>query len=228
MKNFVKRICLALLLSCVVVVATGRPAAAGTLVTVNFAGTGSGAYTGQSLSGWFEYDQSLHGSSGVFSFPDSLTHGISYSINGGSPLKATGHPSDPFTIWTNQGSNTTFTLQAVDPPASGSTAKTTVTLVLPTNTVLSTSTLPLCSAFLMTPPLPPNNSFKLTVNGATTYSGTITSITSCGQTGAPAVETPPQIVYVTTATCPVYACPPRPDCCLTRLFSRCFVRARCW
>jgi hypothetical protein len=225
MTNLAIRPCLAMFLCGVLFGAAGPPAAAGTLVTVNFSGAGTGAYTGQSLSGWFQYDQSLHGTSGEFNFPDSLTHGLSYSINGGSPITATQRPCDPFTIYTNQGSNKTFTLKAVDPPASGSTPLTNVKLILPTNTVLSTITLPLCSAFLMTPPLPGGNSF--TLSGGTTFTGVITAITSCSQTGAPAAVPAAQFIYV-TVSCPVYACPPRPACCLSRLFSRCSIRARCW
>jgi hypothetical protein len=226
MTNFTIRPCLALLLCGALFGTAGPPAAAGTIVTVNFSGAGTGAYAGQSLSGWFQYDQSLRGTSGEFNFPDTLTHGISYSINGGSPITATQHTCDPFAIYTNQGSNKTFTLKAVDPPAVGPTPLTNVVLILPTNTVLSTSTLPYCSPFLMTPPLPIGNSF--TLSGGTTFTGKITSIDSCTQTGAPALAAPVQVVYVTTAYSPVYACPPRPACCLSRLFSRCSVRARCW
>jgi hypothetical protein len=226
MKDFAIRPRLVLLLSCVLLVAASRPSAAGTIVTVHFTGKGTGDYANQTLSGWFEYDQSLRGTSGQFNFPDTLTHGISYTINGGSAVTATGHSSDPFTIYTNQGNNKTFTIEAVDPPAVGSTPKTNVKLILPTNTVLLTSTLPLCSAFLMTPPLPANNSF--TLSGGNSFTGVITAITSCTQTGAPAVTPVSSIVYVTTVCCPMYTCPPRQVCCLSRLFSQFSVRARCW
>jgi hypothetical protein len=226
MTKFEVRFWLALFLFGTLIGAAGSPVAADTLVTVNFTGQGTGAYAGKTLSGSFQYDQSLRGTSGEFKFQSSgLTHEICYSINGASQICAKQGQCDPFTIFTNQGSNKTFTLNAVDPPASGSTPKTNVVLILPTNTVLSTSTLPLCSTFSMTSPLPSGNSF--TLSGGTTFTGTITSISSCTQTGARAAAAPVQAVYVTAAYFPVYACPPRPQCSLSQLFSRCTVRA-CW
>jgi hypothetical protein len=78
----------------------------------------------------------------------------------------------------------------------------------------------------MIPPLPSGNSF--TLSGGTSFSGVINSITSCSQTGAPATPPPVQVFCVTQTYCPVYACPPRRACCLSRLFSRCFGGARCW
>jgi len=212
------------LLTFVLIVAANRPAA-GSLVTVNFSGTGSGAYTGTTFTGAFSYDQSLKSTNGEFKFKDTgLPHGVVYRIGLGTPQPAQNDQCDPFMITTTSGA---FTLQAVDPKTP---TLTYVRIVVPSSG-LSPTDLPGCSIFPSTAPA--YSMFTLTVSGMTTYSGTISSFTRC--TG-PAILLPapvcPAPYYVYTCTyptpSPVYACPPRQACFLTRLFARRSHRSSCW
>jgi hypothetical protein len=96
---------------------------------------------------------------------------------------------------------------------------------------LSLTDLPGCSIFPTTAPA--NTKFTLKVNGTTTFQGTISTFTSCHGPTTPFVVSfcpPPCSTYTCTyaVPCPVYACPPRQACFLTRLFARRSRRSSCW
>jgi hypothetical protein len=214
------------LLMIVLIAAANRPAA-GSIVTANFSGSGSGGYSGMSFVGAFDYDQSLTSTNGVFNFQNTgFNHGVVYRIGTGTVQSAQNSQCDPFTITTTSGA---FTLLAVDPKGPPATN---VTIVVPSSG-LSLTHLPGCSIFPTTAPA--NSTFTLRVNGAITFSGTISSFTSCtGPTTPLPAPTAPAPCYVYTYTytypapCPVYACPPRQGCFLTRLFARRCHRSSCW
>jgi len=212
----------------IVLIATANRPAAGSLVTVKFQGSGSGTTT---FVGSFNYEQSLRSTNGTFNFAGTgLGHGVAYKIGAGTLQSAPNSQSDPFTITTTSGA---FTLLAIDPRTP---TLTHFSIVMPCSG-LSPTDLPGCSIFPITAPA--NTKFTLTVNGVITYSGTISSFTSC--TG-PAFAEPaptsqaPENVHIFTypapapapAPCPVYACPPRQACFLTRLFPRRSHRGCCW
>jgi hypothetical protein len=184
-------------------------------VVVNFSGTGPGASTFQ---GYLGYTQSLHGAGGRFTFTTQF-HEIEYS---GSSLPVVPPCSGPGCSYTITTSGTTFTLVSVCPKSPA----TTVTIVLPCNMTLSATGLPPCSAFVSSPPA---NTAHFTLTGGTNYSGTITSVW-CPTAPAPAPAQPAPYVEACSPpqTCPVYACQPRPACCLTRLFARLCHRNNCW
>ncbi len=209
------------LASVLIVMAGQAPARADTLVTVEFKGTG--------FSGSVVYDQSLsgvqQGANYVFSFQGaSKTHALAYT--GTAPGTSSGLNStcEPFTI-TNSG--TTFTVTARVPQQSPPTA---VTVVLHTNVSVSSTVLPLCDSG-STSVFQQTGTFKL-VNqstGDTIFSGTISS-TTCSSRAALTlpIQTPLYTADAYAAPCPVYACPPRPACCLTRFFARLTHPRRCW
>jgi hypothetical protein len=214
-----------------VLTATANRPAAGSVVTANFTGSGTGAFAGTGFTGAFDYDQSRRSTNGVFNFAGTgLNHGVVYRIGAGTNQSAQNSQCDPFTITTTGGA---FTLLAVDPKGPPATN---VKIVVPSSG-LSLTNLPGCSVFPITAPA--GSTFTLTVNGATTFAGTISSFTSC--TGpalvvtAPAPQAPDyDHVYTDTypapspAPCPVYTCPPRQACFLTRLFPRRSHRSCCW
>lgn len=215
------------LLTILLIVAASRGGAAGTIITVTFSGTASGSSTG-TFSGAFAYDQSLPDSSPhTFNFAGSAdTHTMVYNTVPTGRKTGSSHTCEPFTITT---SNNTFILVATVPGS----PSTTVTIVVPTTVAMSATSLPGCSVF---PSTPTNSTF--TLSGGFSYTGTITTL-SCG---GPLIRRliaepsplcpPPDYVYTyaypAPAPCPVYTCPPRPACCLTRLFARRSCRISCW
>ncbi len=186
-------------------------------VTVYFNGTGPNASTFQ---GSFAYTQSLLGSGGHFSFTTQF-HEIEYSGSSISGEPSCSGTTCSFNITT---SGTTFTLVSVCPKSPA----TTVTIELPCSVTLSPTSLPSCSEFVSSPPA---NTTKFTLSGGTTYSGTINYV-SCTPPAppvhAPAQRVPYVYTYIAPEACPVYACQPRPACCLTRLFARLCHRNNCW
>jgi hypothetical protein len=227
-----------LLLSGIIVAATEPMSRAGTNVLVMFSGKSA---TGVLFSGYFEYDQSKPKASNYsFNFNGSpLTHKICYSA-GGATGTGSGPLSEPFTIVT---SNTdSFQLK--------STCQATGTSVVITfsrlNVTCTPTALPLCSSGT-TPTFPSAGTFQLT--GTTTFSGTITW-TSCTEAasviacpcppptavvighpvGGGPVYAPvqaPVYAYSAPAPAPMVVCQPRPACCLSRLFSRGYLRIGC-
>jgi hypothetical protein len=217
MKRSTTRLLPTLLLSCLMIATVEPSSEAGTLVHVSFSGSG--------FSGWFQYDQSQPhkvGSPGLFVFPGSgLDHEIDYQIGAGTVF-GNGTGCEPYTITTSGNSGKTFQLKATAPSG------TTVTITLPTSVTLSQTSLPLCAKF----PASPLAGSTFALSGGTTYTGTITAL-SCTQPPAPApapLPAPPVAYFIVAPApvCPVYVCQPRTACCLSRLFSRCSIRARCW
>ncbi len=197
----------------VVVLFGGANRADAQTVVVNFSGTGPGTSTFQ---GYLGYTQSLLGAGGKFTFTTQF-HEIEYS---GSSLPVVQPCSGPGCSYTITTSGTTFTLVSVCPKSPA----TTVTIVLPTIVTLSATALPPCSAFV-TSPQP--NTAHFTLTGGINYSGTITKVW-CNLPTAPAEAIPYVETYPPPQACPVYACEPRPACCLTRLFARLCHRRNCW
>jgi hypothetical protein len=220
MRRSMIRLLPALLLSGLMIAAVEPTSEAGTLVHVSFSGNG--------FSGWFQYDQSKPMTHlGQFVFTGSgLDHEIDYQIGGGVPVYGNDGNCEPYTITTSGNSRTTFQLVATAP------AGTTVTITLPTSVTLSLTSLPLCAEF----PSSPLAGSTFALSGGTTYTGTITAL-SCTQPPAPppAAAPSPQsalpVAYFIVSPAPaspVYVCQPGSACCLSRLFSRWSVRARCW
>jgi hypothetical protein len=223
MRRSMIRLLPAFLLSGLMIAAVEPASEAGTLVRVSFSGNG--------FSGWFQYDQSKPMTHpGQFVFTGSgLDHEIDYNIGGVTVYGNQGN-CEPYTITTSGNSRKIFQLVATAP------AGTTVTVTLPTSVTLSLTSLPFCADF----PSSPLAGSTFALSGGTTYTGTITAL-SCTEPAAlfaspqsaPPVayfSAPPVayfIVYPAPAP-PVYVCQPGPACCLSRLFSRCSVRARCW
>jgi len=230
------------LLTILLIVATNRAGAAGTVVTVFFNGTASGSSTG-TFSGAFAYDQSQPDASPfTFNFTGSAsTHTVEHRTDLTGNQTGSGSRCEPFTITT---SGNTFILVAIVPQSPA----TKVTIVVPTTVAMSAASLPDCSVF---PSSPTNSTFTLSGGSTPPFMGTITAI-SC-RPGTPVLAPPapppspppcpppspppypppsPPPCYVYTypapAPCPAYACPPRPACCLTRLFARRSHRNSCW
>jgi hypothetical protein len=218
-----------------VLIGTASQAIAGQPVTIQFSGSGQGTNgVPETFTGFFIYDQSQGGTAvmGGFSFPfqsSGLTHIVSYTITGSS--KVTYAAGAPFTITT---SGSVFQLQAVDA------GPTTVTILLPTSVPLPAGpTLPFCESNTGVPyfPTPAIVGSSLTVMnsaGVTTFTGAITSISCSPATHSlalPASQAPtstfpspqaPTSFYAYSAPVPgpVYACQPRPTCCLSGLLGR--------
>jgi hypothetical protein len=189
------------------------------LVTINFKGAG--------FSGSVAYDDSQggvqQGSNFVFKFEnEGVTHALVYNIGAGTSSGINPF-CEPFTITT---SGTTFTVTAKVPQSPA----TAVTVVLHTNVSVSSTVLPDCEAG-STPVFQQTGTFKLAnyTTGAVSFSGNITS-TSCSQRSVAVqpLSDPCEVYYTYAAPCPVYACPPRQGCCLTRLFARRLHRNCCW
>ena len=138
-----------LLLSGLMIAATGPASEAGTLIKVSFSGNG--------FSGWFQYDQSEPKTSpGLFVFTGStLNHEIQYQIGAGTPVLGTGKGCEPYKITTSGNGDKTFELIGTAPNG------TTVTIVLPTSVALSQTSLPLTAAF----PNPPLADSTFTLSG---------------------------------------------------------------
>ena len=223
------------LLTIPLIVAANRADAA--VITVTFSGTFSGSHTGN-FRGSFDYDESQ---------PDQAVHGGSKFDFSGSPLshamqctdpsnpsttpKGSGVECEPFSITISKNS---FTLVATLPQS----PSTTVTIWVPMSG-LELGKLPKCSAF---PPKAPYGTLTLSGESTPPFTrwGTITAI-SCelvlfvlpsppSPPPCPPPSPPPCYVYTypAPAPCPAYACPPRPACCLTRLFARRVHRNSCW
>jgi hypothetical protein len=222
MNNTMVRLGPTLLLSVLMIAGTAPASAAGTLVKVTFGGTG--------FSGWFEYDQSLRDSTpGTFNFQGSaLTHKICYTITSAACVPFSGTACEPYTITTNSGSDRTFELKVTAPKSPSTQA----VIVLPMGITLSQTSLPLCPSF----PSTPNSGSTFTLSGATSFTGTITTLQCSAAafvTPAPAGQAGPIAPaayyaddrYPAPAPYPVYAFQPRPACCLSsRLFCRGSVR----
>ena len=231
------------LLTILLIVAANRAGAAGTVFTVTFSGTASGSSTG-TFSGTFAYDQSLLANPDhTFQFQViQHPHMMEYTTPTGT---GTGLDSrcEPFKITTF---GNTFILRATVVPQSPApqSPATTVTIVVPTTVAMEQRSLPDCSVF---PSSPTNSTF--TLSGGITFTGTITAIRCItadiiaasasrlhlprpppSPPPCPPPSPPPCYVYTypAPAPCPAYACPPRPACCLTRLFARRSHRNSCW
>jgi hypothetical protein len=184
--------------------------------------TGSNATS--TISGSFDYWQQktmMPGHTGMFIFTGDMTHpyGVAYTITTGS-LKSSvteqgGTEINQFTIDT--AANPTTLKMFLLNTTFGST---TVTIILNTNTTLSTRNLPATSVFTTSPPT--IGTFTQKVGSTTTafnisVSGMSTAVTP--------FSAPPPIHYVSyEVPAPVPAAPcayrPRPACCLSRLFGR--------
>jgi hypothetical protein len=213
-----------LLLSGLLMGATGSRATGGTLVTVGFSGVGTGASAGQNFSGSFTYDQSLRvsGTPGRFIFTQSaLTHTLTYKLGSNPQVAGSGPGCEPYIITTSGNGGTTFQLNA-------STPGNTIVIALPIGSTLSQRVLPLANAF-PNPSALANSNF--TVTGSTPFTGTIQTLNP--QVAQPAPQAPaPCYVYVYSCpappACPVFACQPVSANCLSALFGRCFHRRSCW
>jgi len=201
----------------------GANRADATDITVTFSGTPTGSSTGD-FSGFFEYDDSHPWKSDyLFRFEGSAdTHKLSYKTVPSGMRTGSFNTCEPFTITTSGGQ---FVLKATVPNS----PSTTVTIVVP-SMGLAKDHLPGCSIFPSSPP-PPTCTF--TLSGGFNYTGTIRTMNCSGAAAALGAPCPPPCyVYTCTypapALCPAYACPPRPACCLTRLFARRSYRNSCW
>ncbi len=213
------------LLTILLIVGANRADA--TVITVTFSGTPTGSSTGN-FSGFFVYDQSQPDASPhTFIFTGSpSTHGVKYTTVPSGTQTGINVACEPLTITT---SDNTFTLVATLPKS----PSTTVTIVVPTTVAMSATSLPGCSVF---PSTPTNSTF--TLSGGFSYTGTITTLSCRGPLirrliAEPSPLCPPPdyvytYAYPAPAPCPVYTCPPRPACCLTRLFARRSGRISCW
>jgi hypothetical protein len=222
-----------LLLSGLIIAALQPASAAGTFVQI--------AFYGSNFSGCLQYDQSQpKASPHFFNFTGSpLNHEICYQVNLGAPVKRTAGGCEPYTIHTSLNSNRTFQLQATAP------ATTSVLVTIPGNIIFDANQLPFCTSGT-THVFQNAGTFTLanTTSGLVTFTGTILAVTCKQSTTAmdcpcppppigipapalPSAQAPVEpVAYPTTyaAPYPVYACEPRPACCLTRLFAR---RSRC-
>jgi hypothetical protein len=210
------------LLSLFMIVAAEPTSAGGTLAKVGFSGVNS---SGAAFSGYFEYDESLPGTSGTFNFDQSpLTHKICEVVGSGACLPFSGNQCTKYQITTSGGGKQTFQLTATV----STTPATTVVIELPMGKTLSQTALPACTDFPATPN--PNSTF--TLSGATSFSGTITALNICPPAAAvhpeltfPSPQTEPVASYpvyehAPLASFPAYVCQPRPASCLSRLFCR--------
>ena len=174
----------------------------------------SGSNATSTISGSFDYWQQkgmMPGHTGMFAFTGDMTHpyGVAYTITTGS-LKSSvteqgGTEINQFTIDTAANPTTlkTFLLSTTF-------GSTTVTIILNTNTTLSTRTLPGTSVFTASPPT--IGTFTQKVGSTTTAFAISVSGTS---TAATAFSAPPPIYYLSyeypaplpAAPC---ACQPRP------------------
>jgi hypothetical protein len=226
MTKTVVRLGSALLFSVFMMSATSRASQAGTLVQVTF--------SGPSVSGYFEYDQSLLGSEGVFAFKGLLlTHQICYVVGSGPCTLYKQKQCEPYTITTS--GTKLFQLNVTAPSG------TPITIKLATNVQLSLTSLPLCMSgttdVFVSKPQGNASTFTITVSGVTTtYDINSVSCTLPPQTVLPIHRPePPQqppaqgcvTCYPVPAPCPVYVCQPRPACCLSRIFHRGFLRVGC-
>lgn len=230
----------ALLIASVLLAIPGTSCVAGTKVQVQFAGSGQGQFAGIGFSGCFQYDQSQPNEVGkphhfVFTGP-TFDHEICYDVATTPPASGQNVNCEPFSIDTSGNGNTTFQLQATLP------STTTVMIIFNTAVTFTAGHLPLCQSG-STSVFPQSGTFTLINANVTKFSGQITWTTCAEPTGTVhCVCNPPpaaqpaaapmmqSYVYVYSAplASPVNICRPQPACCLSRLFSRCFVRARCW
>jgi hypothetical protein len=166
----------------------------------------------------------------------SLVHELQYQFSSGpcssststppGPCYGNGNMCEPFTIDT---APTSLTLRSVVPQGSWSTN---VTITIGTVMTINPGMLPNSCNYFPQTCNPSCGTFV--VSGHITYSGTITSMTCTLETVVvPAPPCPPPCCVCTwpcqaPAPCPVYACPPRPGCYLTRLFARRSCRNFCW
>jgi hypothetical protein len=217
--------------------------AAGPLVRLEL--LGSGAYlsnpsTKVQFESCLQYDSSATGSGFYFNFTGStrFDHEICYRLQNGVFASGTMGTCEPYSIQTSLNNDTTFQLQATLPSG------TAVTVTIPSNVTFTATALPLCEsgAIDVFPVGGGGGTFTLSnaTTGAVIYTGTITSIkcsqplagTHCSCPNIFMVMPSPQgvaydaspLVYAASQAYPVYACPPRQGCCLTRLFAR---RSRC-
>ncbi len=199
------------ILVCLVFLSAANRAEAQPFDTVTFSGTGIGSSSG-SFNGSFIYDQSQTGSNGIFLFSSKL-HSITYTING---VQQNGTNTDCGAFEINTLGNV-FVLGTICPKSPISS----VTIVLPTTTTLSSSTLPPSSVFVTSPTA--GATFTV-VTPTSIFTGKISSVNLVLKT---LPESNP-ITYVPALAepCPVYAYQPpsRPGCCFARLFHR----NRCW
>ena len=219
------------LLSILLSVAANRAEAQ--LVTVNFQGQTSGSPP-VPISGKFTYNSSVTTNDNTFVFTglpvSSGRHDIKYTISG-QLHTGSGSACEPYFI---QISGNQFVLTATLPKTPPTTVQITITMSQSITT--SPPTLPDCSFFPSSPPGTFPHTLMLS-SGGLNRSASI-AITSCSGPTALAAAAMPG-VYVSAASllclhvprappCPAYACPPRPACCLTRLFARRSHRNSCW
>jgi hypothetical protein len=242
MRKTLIRVLTTILVSALVVGATETATAAGPLVRLTFSGTGTqtGVLGTVKFSGCVQYDSSLtKTSASYFDFTGSaLNHEVCYWTSGGLSGNAIQPHCDPYWIHTSANSGKTFQLQGT----TGTTPNTvTVTVTIPaaTGVTFNPAKLPTCPLSGPGPFSTNSGLFTLTNASGTSviFSGTIQSVVcsqpavgsdcSCAQMDTTA---PPILVatYAPMDSYPVYACPPRQSCCVTRLFSRLFHRDRCW
>jgi hypothetical protein len=217
----------------ILLIVPANQADAGTVVTVTFSGTVSG--TGAAFSGSFAYDESQPAAS-IYEFKfegATFTHMAVYTTAPTGRKTGLDSTCEPFTILT---SGNTFTVVGTVPQSPA----TTVTIVLPVSVTLSATSLPLCTTGnppVATFPSPPLSGSTFTLSGGTALTGTITSV-SCSQTAGAIVRfsasvdaspgPSPASSYGSPYPAPVYACQPRPRCCLSQFFARLSHRNCCW
>jgi len=196
--------------------------ATGPDIKVSFQGTSG-------LNGYFIYDSSLPGSGGSFSFTGLSTyvHATCFMFRPGTCPLYVDLNCEPFVINTSLGGGTVFQVLATGPKT------TALTINLATTCQLNQSALPTCETACFVPnPSAGASTFTMQPAGgaANTYNITSVTCTVLESTAAVGTPVPCYAVYGCPAPtpCPVYVCPPRPACCLSRLFSRCTFRARCW
>ncbi|MGP0063056.1 MAG: hypothetical protein ACLQGP_05560 [Isosphaeraceae bacterium] len=206
------------------IAATGPSSQATTVIKVSFSGTG--------FSGYIEYDPTLAGTNGDFTFKGStLTHQICYVIGSGSCTLYTQKQCEPYTITTSGNNKYLFQLNVTAP----TNPSTPVVVKLATNVALSQTSLPSCdtttsppTAVFQASPAAGASTFAVTTNGVTTtYNIISVSCTTVTLTKTTTLPPSPQCpTCYTVYECPVpvpspvYACQTRRICFLSRLLHR--------
>jgi hypothetical protein len=147
--------------------AAGRPSEAA-IITVEFSGTETGVSSPRTFSGSFVYDstQNVSSTAGLFNFMGSAKdHAVAYKIGTSPEVSGSQMDCEPYKITTSSGGKKTIQLKTT---VSGNM----VTVTLPTGAILSQSRLPTCGAI----PGTPLAGSTFAVTGATSFTGTITSL----------------------------------------------------
>jgi hypothetical protein len=211
------RLACELALLIVAAVAAAPAYATGPDVKVSFKGANG-------LSGYFIYDSTLSGN-GSFVFTGwgaTYFHETCFAFNSKTCTAYSGVNCEPFVINTNLSGGMVFQLLATGPKS------TALTINLATSVALPQDELPTCqTANFVASPAPGQSTFTMQPANESPKTYNITSVT-CEMLRALVVVPVSYVIACPPPTCPVYVYEPRPACCLSGLFSRCSVRARCW